>query len=281
MVVKSFKIIARLALIAVAMLTCTTAARAQCDNFQSWWERDICPGTGAFGGDSIVGGSLSFNQDAFFGNYTIANAGVAVNDRVDVTVYSILWHTDFFSQNGLGQGAGIQGTGLWTEFGGGLNFKGLDGAFNLNPQVGVLNGGLLSGGAAAGAGGPLAFEGVVPNVIASYDGALFETEFYMGYYVATRGETANNSDFLHWWYNAGIRPWGDMDDWKSTLSMGVHYENLQATISDTTLYQWLGPYYQIALPNGLAMRFTAGWDVSDAPTLVSDNFYKVNLSYAF
>jgi hypothetical protein len=281
MIKQSFETIARLAFIAVALLACTTTAQAQCDGFKSWWERDICPGTGAFGGDSIVGGSLSFNQDAFFGNYTIANAGIAVNDRVDVTFYSILWHTEFFSQSTLGQGAEVPGTGLWTEFGGGLNFKALDGAFNLNPQIGILNGGLLSGGAAAGAGGPLAFEGIVPNTIASFDGTFFESEFYMGYYVATRGDRGRNADFLHWWYNAGIKPWGDMDDWKSTLSTGIHYENLRNTIADANLYQWLGPYFQVALPNNLSMRFTAGWDVSETPFLQSDNFYKVNLAYAF
>ncbi|XZE19710.1 DUF6733 family protein [Pirellulaceae bacterium SH449] len=273
MVKQSFEIITRLAFMTMAMLVCTTAANAQ-SGFQSWWERDICPGTGAFGGDSVVGGRLSFNQDAFFGNYTLANAGIAVTDKVDVTFYSLLWHTDAFSANGAN-------AGLWTEFGGGLNFKGMDGALNINPQMGFLNGSLLSAGSAAGVP-PRAFEGIVPNITATFNGIYTESEFYMGYYVGTRGDRANNADFLHWWYNTGIKPWGDCDDWKSVISTGIHYENLRATRVDNDLYKWLGPYMQISLPNNFALRFTGGWDVSRTRAVAgSNNFYKVNLSYSF
>jgi hypothetical protein len=46
------------------------------------------------------------------------------------------------------------------------------------------------------------------------------------------------------------------------------------------LYSWIGPYFQVALPNGLGMRYSAGWNVDDNLGL-GDNFYKVNLTYDF
>lgn len=238
----------------------------------SWFGKSVAPGTGAFGGDSAFAASLGFNQDTFFGNYTTLFAGYAVNERVDVTFYSILWHS-----TGLGFGEGF---GLWTEFGGGLNFKAMDGALNINPQIGILNGGLLSG-----FNQPNVFDGVVPNLTVSYGDDFLESEFYMGYYVGTRGP--QQLDFLHWWYNFGVKPWGDSNDWKSTLSTGVHYEMLRQTedtakaaFDSNNVYSWVGPYFQVAMPNGLGMRYSAGWNV-DNKAAMGDNFYKVNLTYDF
>jgi len=253
--------------------SCAAGCDSGCD---SWFNAKMCPGTGAFGGDSRFAASLGFNHDVFFGNYTTLFAGYAINERVDVTFYSILWHTDFFSQFGLGNGSQIPGTGLWTEFGAGLNFKLMDGALNVNPQFGILNGALLSG-----FGDPKVFDGVVPNLTVSYDETFVESEFYMGYYVGVRGVTQN--DYLHWWYNFGVKPWGDCNDWKSILSTGIHYEMLRQTEGGNApinLYSWIGPYFQVALPNGLGMRYSAGWNVDDNVGL-GRNFYKVNLTYDF
>jgi hypothetical protein len=238
----------------------------------------MAPGTGAFGGDTRFAAYLGFNQDTFFGNYTTAGAGYALNSKVDVTFYSILWHTDFFSQNGLGGPSGLQGTGLWTEFGAGLNFKMMDGALNFNPSVGILNGALLSSG--AGGVTPRVFDGFVPNYFLTYGDDFLESELYMGYYIGARGPEQN--DYLHWWYNAGIKPWGDCNNWKSTLSSGLHYEMLRQTAPGAAdnLYQWLGPYFQVALPNGFSMRYSAGWNLDDGVNL-GDDFYKVNIGYAF
>jgi hypothetical protein len=273
-----FNLLKTVAIAVFSALWCAQSASAQGNGFKSWWERELCPGAGAFGGDSVIAGSVSFNHDVFFGNYTIANAGIAVNDAVDVTFYSILWHTDFFSQGTLN--GGVNGTGLWTEFGGGLNFKGMDGAFNFNPQIGVLNGSLLSG--FPGGGVPRAFEGIVPNLTSTYETDFLESELYAGYYIATTSRDDGYSDFIHWWYNAGIKPWGDCNDWKSVLSTGLHYEYLRNTggVAPGQLYQWLGPYFQVALPNGLSLRYTAGWNLDDGFALGSD-FYKVNLVYSF
>lgn len=243
-----------------------------------WFEQDFGPGGGAFGGSSVVGGELSFNHDVFFGAYTTAGAGVALNERVDATAYAILWHTDFFSQGTLNPTSGNPfGTGLWTEFGGGLNFKRLGGKLNINPQVGVLNGALLSGG-----GLPRAFEGVVPNLTVNYNGDRLESEFYMGYYVGTQGSV--NNDYLHWWTNVGFKPWGGYDDWKSTLSVGAHYENLNQTQGAATgdIYNWIGPYMQIKLPNNFSIRYSAGWNTQTGPLNgLGENFYKLNLVYSF
>ncbi len=250
-----------------------------CNNYGgSWWDRPIAPGTGAFGGDSMFAASLGFNQDIFFGNYTTLFAGVAINELVDFTFYSILWHTDLFASRVAGGAAPTPGIGLWTEFGAGLNFKAMDGSLNINPQIGVLSGSLLSSGMTDTA---RVFDGVVPNLTINYDDLFLEYEFYMGYYVATRGQRENNSDFLHWWTNAGVKPWGDSNDWKSVISTGLHYENLRLTGPGdaANLYAWLGPYVGFTLPNGLGARFTAGWDVDRK--VYGENFYKVNLTYDF
>lgn len=254
-----------------------SCCEASCD---SWFNNEMCPGTGAYGGDSRFSATIGFNQDTFFGNYTTAAAGYAINERVDATFYSILWHTDFFSQSGLGAVDGIQGTGLWTEFGGGLNFKFLDGALNVNPQFGILNGALLSSGAAGVVNEPAVFDGVVPNLTVNYGDSLIQSQLYAGYYIGTRGVDQN--DFIHWWYNAGVSPWGECNNWLSTLSAGVHYEMLAQTAPGTAdnLYQWLGPYMQVALPNGFTMRYSAGANIDDGAGL-GDNFYKVNLGYSF
>lgn len=243
----------------------------------SWFGKAVAPGTGAFGGDSAFAASLGFNQDIFFGNYTTLFAGYAINERVDVTFYSILWTTDFFSQSTAG---GIESTGLWTEFGGGLNFKAMGGALNINPQFGILNGALLSN-----FGDPKVFDGVVPNLTVSYGDTFLESELYMGYYVGARNAPVgtDNNDYLHWWYNVGVKPWGDSNDWKSILSTGLHYEMLRQTggaPDPLNLYSWIGPYFQVALPNGLGMRYSAGWNVDDNLGLGGD-FYKVNLTYDF
>jgi hypothetical protein len=274
---------------ATGVVPVSSCADPCCDSgCDSWFGRSVAPGTGAFGGDSAFAASLGFNQDTFFGNYTTLFAGYAINERVDVTFYSILWHTDFFSQGTLrAGGTGIDGTGLWTEFGAGLNFKALDGALNINPQLGILNGALLTAG-----GTPKVFDGVVPNLTVSYGDTFLESEFYMGYYVGTRGTPVGsvNNDYLHWWYNIGFKPWGDSNDWKSILSTGLHYEMLRQTAGyenatppgteALNLYSWIGPYFQVALPNGLGMRYSAGWNVDDNVAL-GDNFYKVNLTYDF
>jgi hypothetical protein len=245
----------------------------------------VRPGTGAFGGDNAWAGTISFNQDTFFGFYPVIQGAYAINDRWDATVYTIIWTTPFLSVRGLTGDANAP-FGPWTEFGGGLNYKALDGALNINPQIGILNGGLLSTPSAA-----RVFDGFVPNIVTTYENDFWESEFYMGYYFGARGVTANSNDFLHWWYNAGYRPWGDGEGFLSTQSYGVHYEMLRATnagsaIPVSNLYSWIGPYWQTRFANGLVMRYSAGWNANEWGSFVNQagafpDFYKVNIAYDF
>jgi hypothetical protein len=239
----------------------------------------VRPGTGAFGGDNVWAGTISFNQDTFFGFYPVIQGAYALNERWDVTVYSIIWTTDLLSVGSPNQ------FGPWTEFGAGLNYKALDGALNINPQIGILNGGLLSTPSAA-----RVFDGFVPNIVSTYETDYWESEFYMGYYFGARG--LQNNDFLHWWYNMGYRPWTDRGGFLATQSYGVHYEMLRRTGPTYVpgdvfnLYSWIGPYWQTRFDNGLVMRYSAGWNVNEwgEPVNVQGafpNFYKVNIAYDF
>jgi hypothetical protein len=224
-----------------------------------------------FGNGSPFYGTVSLNQDAFFGFNAELAAGYAINDVVDFTFYSILWTTPSFATPPGGGG------GLWTEVGAGLNFNLLDGTLTVNPQLGILNGALLSSTMADRA---LAFEGIVPNITVNHNDTFTEGEFYLGYYLATRSPRDN--DFLHWWIYGGVKPWGESDDWRQIISTGVHFEQLRTlrskTIATGDIYLWLGPYVQFSLPNDLALWFGAGWDVSSGQT---SDFYKASISYSF
>ena len=59
--------------------------------------------------------TISMNQDTFFGFYPMFTSAYKVNDKVDWTTYGIFWTTPSFGTGG--------GSGLWTEFGTGVNFK--------------------------------------------------------------------------------------------------------------------------------------------------------------
>jgi len=123
--------------------------------------------------ESRSSGSFSLNQDVFFGFYPQVNGSYKQNDRLDWTYYGIFWTTPSFGTGG--------GGGLWTEFGGGVNLKAWEGRLQFNPQLGVLNGKLLSNGSF-----PMALEGVVPNFTVNADAARVEGQFYLGYYLAAR-----------------------------------------------------------------------------------------------
>lgn len=245
----------------------------------SWFGETMRPGTGAWGGDRRVAGSTTLGTDTFFGFYPILSGAYALNEFVDATVYGWLWTTDNLSANPPTT------TGPWTEVGGGLNFKFLEGTWQVNPQFGILNGALLSNtpsGSFSGANEPRIFDGVVPTMTINHSADYTEGQFYMGYYAATRGAPANRNDFLHWWINGGIRPWGEENSFRSTLSTGVHYEMLRATRRNTgNLYSALGPYFQVALPNGFSLRWTTGWNMDRGAGTIGRNFYKLWATYSF
>lgn len=221
---------------------------------------------------------VGLNQDAFFGFYPTIAGNVGLNDKVDWTFYGILWTTPSFGTGG--------GGGLWTEFGTGVNFKTLDGALSINPQVGFTNGKLLSNGAF-----PVFLEGIVPSLTANLNTSKFEGQFYLGLYTALRkGQIINparpdaltdapvQNNFLHWWVNAGYKI-------SPVLSIGGLYEHLRSNPSSgesANLYKWFGPYVQAAIPNGPTLRISGGPNVMDRPATDGNNsFYKLTASFGF
>jgi hypothetical protein len=151
----------------------------------------------------------------------------------------------------------------------------MDGAFIVNPQIGVLNGALLSGSNRA-----QAFEGVVPTLTINHNAKYTEGQLYFGYYLATSAPRTN--DFVHWWINGGFKPFADRCDWLKIMSFGAHFEQLYQTRNangpTSTIYSWVGPYTQFTLPNNVFIRFTAGRDIQGD---VSGTFYKLALGFSF
>ena len=183
---------------------------------------------------------------------------------MDLTVYSILWTRPGF---------GAEGTGgnLWTEWGLGVNFKLLGGNLGINPQFGILNGTLLSGGKRG-----LTFEGIVPNLSANYDDGFLQGNVYLGYYIGLRSQDGSKkNDFLHYWVSAGV-------SFLKRFSVGAHYEALWQTrgykddeVED--LYQWIGPYVEVRALSGF-IRFAAGVDVGGEETA---DFYQITTGLNF
>jgi hypothetical protein len=202
--------------------------------------------------------SVGLHQDPFFGFYATATGTYHFRPEFGLSYYTIMWTRPGF-------GAGGTGANLWTEFGGGVNLVWRD--LSVTPQVGLLNGSLLSGGE-----GGIVADGIVPNLTATYAGRLLEGEFYLGYYIALRQPRAN--DFLHYWVNAGVRA-------LAFLSVGLHYEQLIHTRggaqSMDSLYNWIGPYMQFTAARA-AVRFAAGADFADTGR---NDFYKVSVVSTF
>lgn len=219
---------------------------------------------------------ISMNQDSFFGFYPTVSGAFRLNNRVDATAYGIFWTTPSFGTGG--------GGGLWTEAGAGVNLKTFGGKWTFTPQLGILNGKLLSNG-----NFPMAFEGIVPNITSNVNTKRFEGEFYIGRYTALRTgrvpgpggnliDAANRNNFLHWWINGGYKL-------NRVVSAGLHYESLGSNPSgnaaSSSVYRWLGPYVQATM-GGFALRFSAGPDVQDRPRNDgTGSFYKLTASYTF
>lgn len=215
---------------------------------------------------------IELNQDAFFGFYPFLAAGYSLSDLLDFTFYSIIWTTPSFGIGG--------GTGLWTEVGAGVSLNLAGGAISVNPQVGVLNGALLSGGDQAKAA-----EGIVPNITVDYDGDHAEAEFYFGYYLALRGASQAKSDFIHYWAYGGLKPLGFTGGPAAgLLTVGMHWEQLRyqrvpAEGEAHNLYRWIGPYVKLELPHGVSLRFAAGANLDDDTTPL--DFYKATVGFSF
>jgi len=231
-------------------------------------------------------GGITLKQDTFFGFHTALDAGYEITDNIDFAFYSVLWTNPNFGRSSVVSGpdgdvVNSGGMGLWTEFGIGLNFRLFDDALNINPNVGMLNGSLLSSETVGG--NIRAGEGFVPNLVVNYDDSDFTANLYVGYYMATRGPRAR--DFLHNWINVGVKPaLFDLGGILPVNSVGIHWELLWAAKNriDSSLegvvYNWVGPYIEFGLPKNLALRFAGGFDVKDD---VSSNFYQASIKLDF
>jgi hypothetical protein len=209
--------------------------------------------------------SVGLHQDAFFGFYPVVSGSYGLSEKMDFTFYGIMW------------GGGLLDAivGQWTEFGVGANFKA--GNLDINPQLGLLSGTLLSG---SGTGSLI--DGIVPNLTVGYDDKLFEGEFYGGLYTAINntvpGTSTNN--YLHYWVSGGVKllPF---------MSLGVHFEDLTNTggvnhenvsRDAANVYRWVGPYVQFSDPGGKgAIRFSGGGDIGDG----ASDFYKLSFTLNF
>lgn len=222
--------------------------------------------------------SVALNQDTFFGFYPAVSGAYQMSDKLEWTFYGIFWTTPSFGTGG--------GGGLWTEFGTGVNLSLAGGKLKLNPQIGILNGKLLSNGAF-----PMFLEGAVPSLTANLSTDRLEGQLYAGYYAALRTgqvlntagsalvDAASRNNFLHWWINAGYKV-------TPAFSFGGHYEHLRSNPSlgeSSDVYQWLGPYVQASIPSkGISLRLSGGADVTDRPATNGNNsFYKMTATFGF
>lgn len=226
--------------------------------------------------------TISMNQDTFFGFYPVITGAYKVNSKIDWTTYGIFWTTPSFGTGG--------GGGLWTEFGSGVNFKAYGGKLTINPQLGFMNGRLLSNG-----NFPMAFEGFVPSITANVNTSRAEGQLYAGFYTALREGRVRTPDggglaralvqnnFIHWWVNGGVKL-------APVISAGVHYEALDFRPSGTGspgmpragVYKWLGPYVQANLSPRFSVRYTFGADVMARPAGDgNESFYKLTATYSF
>lgn len=207
---------------------------------------------------------VTLNSDQFFGFYPFFAGSYEVSESSAFTFYGILW------SGGTGGG-----WGNWTEFGVGMNFTVAEG-LDVNPQIGVLGGNLLS----SGTRGEAVFgDGIVPNLTIGLDKASVEGEFYLGYYAPLRDLAPANGttlSYLHYWANFGVKA-------SDFFSIGAHWEQLSNTggsnvANSTVEYQWIGPYVQFSAPSGKAFaRLAAGGDLVEG----NDSFFKLTTGFSF
>ena len=226
------------------------------------------------GDEKSMSFSVNLNSDLFFGFYPSFGGSYSLSDKVDFTTYGILW-------SGGSLGAAV---GNWTEFGLGVNIKPSDG-LSINPQIGLLNGSLLSN-----LGPSVVADGIVPNITIREGIGMTEGEFYLGYYKGFKHESKFTNNYLHWWINGGYKL-------AKFMSLGFHFEQLrflgdldESVTGRTTaydIYMIVGPYLQFSDPKGKAFtRFTACGDIrNDKEKENSGNnissFFKLTVGYNF
>jgi hypothetical protein len=216
------------------------------------------------GSDENFAMSISLTSDQFFGFAPMAAGTYKLGNTVDLSFYGIFW------SGGTGGG-----WGNWTEFGVGVNFRATD-ILAINPQIGIVNGSLLSSGAV---GEGVLGDGLVPNLTINLQSPTLEGQIYAGYYLPLRDlapATGTTLSYLHYWVNSGIKL-------GKFFSFGAHYEHLINTGGSNVeksedVYQWLGPYVQFIEKSGrMYLRFAGGTDF----TKDNDSFFKMTVGYNF
>ncbi|MFQ3596769.1 MAG: DUF6733 family protein [Chloroherpetonaceae bacterium] len=216
-------------------------------------------------GDENFSMSISLTSDQFFGFAPMAAGTYKVGKTIDFSFYGIFW------SGGTGGG-----WGNWTEFGAGLNFRPND-VLAINPQIGIVNGSLLSKGVGDSIG--VFGEGLVPNLTVNLQTATLEGQIYAGYYFPIRDlapADGTTLSYLHYWTNFGVKL-------GKFFSFGAHYEHLINTGGSNVeksedVYQWLGPYVQFTEKTGkVYLRFAGGTDFTEG----NDSFFKMTVGYNF
>ena len=210
--------------------------------------------------------AVDIKHNSVAGFYPVFLGSTALNEKLDLTFYSIFWNNAAFGN--------VQtGGDLFLETGIGLGFKLADGKWFINPTLGFAHGKFLSGGNST----RLA-EGFVPNLFTLYNAGIFEFEGYVAYYKAIRKGGDVTRDFFLNWIVPGIKV-------NKRFSFGAYYEQFVLTrtsnnLGEQSIYQWLGGYAKLTLNNGIWYRFAAGPNLyTDAGT--SGEFYKAQAFIPF
>ncbi|MFN6944050.1 MAG: DUF6733 family protein [Cytophagaceae bacterium] len=230
----------------------------------STFSQDTAPG--AVDEESKFSMDVTLNSDMFFGFYPFFAGSYSLSEKSAFTFYGILW-----------SGGVAQAWGNWTEFGMGINYSPFEG-LDINPQIGLLSGSLLSGLGRAEVG-----DGIVPNLTVGLDLDHVEGELYAGYYLGFEHGNPSTLNYLHYWANTGYK-FGS-----GFFSAGLHFEHLRfmggSNIEDgNDLFMSFGPYVQFANPNGGGFaRFHGGPNLADPEKGAVDNstFWKLTVGYSF
>ena len=204
--------------------------------------------------------AIDIKHNSVAGFYPVFLGSTGLNDKLDLTFYSIFWTNPAF-------GNPETGSDLFLETGVGLGFKLAGDKLFVNPTLGIAHGRFLSGGTEN-----LLAEGLVPNLFTLYNDDRFEVEAYLAYYKALRKGGDITRDFLLNWIVPGIKV-------SKKFSFGAYYEQFVLTrrsddLEEQSIYQWLGGYVKLTLNNGIWFRLAAGPNLyTDAGT--SREFYKV------
>ena len=217
--------------------------------------------------ENPISGSIAIGQDSFFGLYPQVYANYKLREDLALAFIATYWDV---------------GGPAWSQIDLGVNKTWLDKRLSITPLVGWTNGSYMSSRAVVTPGPVRAFESVVPAIYIDWYDGLFEGEFYMGYYKATRQTGFDTGigrvgswDALFWWTYGGVQV-------HEHASLGVHYEEFSALRNSgpgtdhQSLYRWLGPYIELKLSGGTTFRFTTGHDFAS-----NDDFFKLRFVTPF